>query len=298
MRRTWWALTAVAVALVVLASVSPPARSQGAGVLRTYTISDVTMNPFTLPQQLATLLVIKPVFDTLTRYRPKDLQPVPGLAASWEASEGGRIWTFKLRKGVKWHDGRPFTAHDVKFTFEGIVNPRVRSLFKAPFRGMQRVEVVDDSTVRVVFEQPNVAFPIALGYNIPIAPRHLLEGKDLNTMPEFVQRPIGTGPFRWKEYVRGSHVVLEANPEYFEGRPKMDTLVFKILPDINTVVAQLRTGELDIGVIEPVHKKALTAVPHLNFLTTDLPSTFYIAMNNSRWQFSDKRVRKALTMAI
>ena len=110
-------------------------------MLQVAIIGDVTLNPFTLPQQLPTLLVAKVVFSTLTRYQPGDLKPVGDLAESWRALEDGRVWEFKLRKGVRWHDGKPFTAADVKFTLEAIVNPETKALFSSQLKGLQRVDV-------------------------------------------------------------------------------------------------------------------------------------------------------------
>jgi peptide/nickel transport system substrate-binding protein len=264
------------------------------GVLRFSINGDVTLNPFTQPQQLPTNLVTKVIFSTLTRYRPGDLQPVGDLAQSWQPLDGARVWEFKLRRGVKWHDGKPFTAADVKFTLENIVNPKVNALFRSMLKGLQRVDVVDDATVRLVFSEPFASLPIVLGFNLAIAPKHLLEGKDLNELTDFVQRPIGTGPFRFKEAVKGSHIAFEANPDYHDGAPKLKGFVFKVIPDINTVVAQLRTGELDLAVIEATHRETLERTPHLAFKVTHLPSTAYLALNNSRWPFTDRRVRQAL----
>lgn len=265
----------------------------GGNVLRLSINGDVTINPITFPQQLPTTQVIKVLFNTLTKYNPGDLRVVPDLATLWTPAENGRIWVFKLRRGVTWHDGRPFTAADVKFTFDAIVDPRSRALYRTTFTGLQSVQVVDDHTVRFEFDRPYPSLPIVVGFNIPIVPRHLLEGKNLTEMPDFVRNPVGTGPFRWKEYVEGSHLTLEANPNYYAGRPRLDAVVIKIIPDINTVVAQLRTGELDAGVIEPVHLDSLRNIGHLRFQTTELPSAFYIALNATKWPFGDKKVRQA-----
>jgi peptide/nickel transport system substrate-binding protein len=285
----------VAAALTGGLAGGPPALAQApSGVLRIAIIGDVTLNPFTLPQQLPTTMVAKVVFSTLTRYRPGDLQPVGDLATSWVAADDGRVWVFKLKRGVRWHDGRPFTAADVKFTYENIVNPRVRALFRSTLRGLRQVDALDDYTVRLEFDAPYPSLPIVLAWNIPIAPKHLLEGKDLNDLSDFAQRPVGTGPFRYKEAVKGSHITVEANPDYYGGAPKLKSIVFKVIPDINTVVAQLRTGELDLAVIEAVHKEALERVPHLQFKITELPSAFYIALNNTRWPFTERLVRQAL----
>ena len=291
-------MVALAVGLAAFV-MPPPALAQApADVLRVSIIGDVTLNPFTQPQQLPTSQVMKTVFSTLTRYRPGDQQPVGDLATSWQPMEGGKTWEFKLRRGVKWHDGKPLTPADVKFTLEGIVDPKVKALFRSALKGLQRVDVVDDATVRLAFDQPFASLPIVLGWNIAIAPKHLLEGKDLNDLSDFAQKPVGTGPFRFKEAVKGSHITLEANPDYYDGAPKLRTLVFKVIPDINTVVAQLRTGELDMAVVEDVHRETLQGAGNLSFKVTHLPSTFYLALNNSRWPFTERLVRQALTLGL
>jgi len=286
----------LAVAFSILAgTLVMPAEAQGPpGVLRISIIGDVTLNPFTQPQQLPTTQVLKVVFSTLTRYRPGDLQPVGDLATSWQPLEGAKVWEFKLKRGVKWHDGKPLTAADVKFTLESIVDPKVKALFRSALKGLQRVDVVDDATVRIVFDQPFASLPIVLAWNVVIAPKHLLEGKDLNDLSDFAQKPVGTGPFKFKEAVKGSHITLDANPDYHDGRPKLRTIVFKVIPDINTVVAQLRTGELDLAVVEAVHRETLERAPQLGFKVTQLPSTFNISFNNTRWPFTDRLVRQAL----
>jgi len=293
-------VAALAAALFVTLLPGGPSvpRSVGAGpagdnVLRVSINGDVTMNPLTFPQQLPTTQVIKVVFNTLTKFNPGDLKVVPDLATLWTQAENGRIWVFKLRRGVKWHDGRPFSAADVKFTFDAIVDPRNRALFRTTFLGLQSVTALDDYSVRFEFDRPYAALPIVVGFNIPIIPRHLLEGKNLVEMSEFIRNPVGTGPYRWKEYVEGSHLTLEANPDYYAGRPPIDSVVIKIIPEINTVVAQMRTGELDLGIIEPVHVDSLKNQAHLRFQTIELPSAFYIALNGSRFPFNDKKVRQA-----
>ena len=292
-------IVVVAMSLVMMVGVGgAPGQGGPAGVLQVAVLSDVTLNPFTLPQQLPTLMVSKVLFGTLTRYQPGDGKPVGDLAASWKTMDDGRVWEFKLRPGVKWHDGKPFTAADVKFTLENIVNPQVKALFRSQLQGLQRVDTPDDLTARLVFKDPMPALPIVLGYNIYIAPKHLLEGKDLNALDEFIRQPVGTGPFKFKEAVKGSHVALEANPAYYGGAPKLRTVVFKVIPDVNTVVAQLRTGELDLAVVTANHRDTLASAQNLAFKVTVLPSTFYLALNNARWPFADRQVRQALMQGL
>jgi peptide/nickel transport system substrate-binding protein len=288
------ALLLVAALIAAVAPAGLQAGPAAGNVLRLSINGDVAINPITFPQQLPTTQVIKVLFNTLTKYNPGDLRVVPDLATLWTQAENGRVWIFKLRRGVKWHDGRPFTAADVKFTFDAIVDPRSRALYRTTFAGLQSVQVVDDFTARFEFDRPYPSLPIVVGFNIPIVPRHLLEGKNIAELTDFVKNPAGTGPFRWKEYVEGSHLTLEANPDYYAGKPSLDAVVIKIIPDINTVVAQLRTGEIDLGIVEPVHLDSLRSQAHLRFQTIELPSAFYIALNASKWPFNDKKVRQAL----
>ena len=259
-------------------------------------ISDPTLNPFTWPGQFSTVMAAKPLWSTLIKYEPGTMRAVPDLATSWEPAPDGLAWTFKLRQGVTWHDGAPFTAADVKFTIDNIMNPQVNALFRSNLVGLKGAEVVDDRTARLVLDKPFSSLPIQLGYNIAMAPKHLLDGKDLNSLDEYVQNPIGTGPFRIREIVKGSHIAMEAFPDYYDGRPNLDGMVFKIIPEINTQVAQLRTGELDLALIEPPHKETLRNQQNLQFSTVEQPNTFYFCLNNSREPFNDKRVRLALTL--
>lgn len=267
----------------------------GGGTLRVAIVSDATMNPFTFPQQIATQFVASTVFGKMTRSRPGDMAPVGDLAASWVPADDARVWVFKIKRGAKWHDGRPFTAEDVKFTLENIVNPNVRALYRSALRGLRRVDVIDEYTARIEFADPVPSLPVILGWWIvPMAPKHLLEGKDLNDLSAFAEAPVGTGPFKYKEAVKGSHILVEANPDYHYGAPKLRSVVFKVLPDINTVMAQLRAGELDLAQIEAIHRDTLANVPHLTFRITEQPSVFFIALNNTRFPFNDKRVRQAM----
>lgn len=282
-------------ALVMSVSGPAPAGPSAAGTLRISIVSDATLNPFTFPQFIATQMVASTVFGNLTRYRPGDLQTVGDLATSWVPAEEGRVWVFKLKRGARWHDGKPFTAEDVKFTLENVANPNVRALYRSALRGLRRVDVIDEQTARIEFADPFPSFPIVVGWwIIPMTPKHLLDGKDLNDLSDFAQRPVGAGPFKFKEAVKASHVLVEANPDYHWGAPKLKNIVFKVLPDINTVMAQLRAGELDLAQVEAIHRDALVGVPHLRFRITEQPSAFFIALNNTRWPFTDKRVRQAL----
>jgi peptide/nickel transport system substrate-binding protein len=275
------------------------AQESGAGTVSVALNGDPTLNVFTWPNQLPSILVAKNVFSTLLKYSEEDgITPVADLATEWDVSEDGRTWTFQLREGVTWHDGEPFTAEDVKFTLDNIMNPEVNAQFRTALAGVTEVAAVDDRTVTITSEEPIGSLPTLLAYNIAIAPKHLLDGENLNELTDFVQNPVGTGPYRVSEVVPGDRVVLEANPDYFDGAPSIQNLIYRVIPDINQVVAQLQTGELDMATVEAANRSTLEGSGNVSFTSTLETSTFCIYTNNHRFPFDDAAVRKAATMAI
>lgn len=196
-----------------------------------------------------------------------DLKPIPALAKSWEISPDGLRYTFKLHETVKWHDGKPFSSSDVAYSIKTLkeLHPRRR----ATFANISEIETPDDLTVTLVLSKPA---PYLLGAldatSAPIFARHLYEGKDFVTNPAN-QKPVGTGPFVFKEWVKGSHVLLERNPDYRQkGRPYVDRIVVRIIPDPAARVAGFETGEIDVGNGNPVPAadiERLKAIPTLEF---------------------------------
>lgn len=174
------------------------------------------------------------------------LNPVPELAASWEISEDGTVYTFQLQPNVTWHDGEPFTSADVKFTFEEALL-KFHARTKAGLENvLTSIETPDPLTVVFTFSQPYGPLLQRLDVvEAPIIPRHLYEGKDLQNDPANLA-PIGTGPFKFVEYVKGEQITLERNPNYFrEGLPYLERVIFRIIPDANTAVLALEQGEVD-----------------------------------------------------
>jgi peptide/nickel transport system substrate-binding protein len=275
------------------------AQDGGSGAVSIALNGDPTLNVFTWPNQLPSILVAKNVFSTLVKYSEEDgITVVPDLATEWAVSDDGLTWTFTLREGVTWHDGEPFTAEDVKFTVDNILNPDVNAQFRNSLAGITETTVVDPQTVTITSEEPLGSLPTILAYNIAIAPKHLLDGQNLNELTEFVQNPVGTGPYRVTEIVPGDRVALEANADYFDGAPSIQSLVYRVIPDINQVVAQLQTGELDMATIEASNRSTLEGSGNVSFTSTLETSTFCIYTNNHRFPFDDATVRKAATMAI
>lgn len=175
-----------------------------------------------------------------------ELNPVPELAASWQITEGGRVYTFKLQPNVRWHDGQLFTSADVKFTFEQALL-KFHSRTKAGLEEvLQSIDTPSPDTVVFRFKQPYGPLLQRLDVvEAPIIAKHIYEGKNVQQDPANL-RPIGTGPFRFAEYVRGDRVVLERNPVYFRsGFPYLDKVIFRIIPDVNTATLALERGEVD-----------------------------------------------------
>jgi peptide/nickel transport system substrate-binding protein len=236
------------------------------------------------------------LFDGLTRLEPdQQYKPVPALATSWEISADGKTYTFKLRDGVKWHDGQSFSADDVKFTLEAILDPKNRAATYTDFTIVERVEVIDRLTVRIILKQPFA--PMLTNLAVAMIPKHLLEGKDLTT-DEFNQKPVGTGPFRFVEWRKGESLTLEANPDSWRGRPKLDRVVFRFVEDASARLVQLKTGEVDGANLDAKQAGEFKDSDKIVALTATGSSPHCFALNLTNPLFADPRVRQALNYGV
>jgi len=244
------------------------------------------------------------VFDALWKFDPSG-KLLANLAAEIPTAENGGIsadgltWTIKLRPGVKWHDGKPFTSADVVFTLDVIRDPKVVVRSRNGHEHVESYEAVDDHTVRIKLKDSFAPYVVSW-QKTSIIPKHILSGIDINTAPFNVQ-PIGTGPFKFKSRVAGSHIEFEPNPDYHGGAPKLTSLVQKYVPDQQTLYAQFQTGEVDIyelqGIPPLLYAKAKT-LPNCKVEPSASPFVEFIYFNCGKPQFQDKRVRKAIYMAI
>ena len=238
------------------------------------------------------------IYNGLIRY-DKDLHLEGELAESWEISDDNLTITFHLRKGVKWHDGAPFTSADVRFTYQLYIDPKTPTAYAESFKQVTSIETPDPYTFVVHYNKPYA--PALLSWATSIHPRHLLEGVDI-TKSTLARNPVGTGPYRFSEWVGGEKIVLEANPDYFEGRPYIKRVVYRIIPDSSTQFLELQTGSLDFMGLSPLQFDRQTDTPafrrlynkyrYLNFGYT------YLGYNLRKDLFKDKRVRQALSYAI
>jgi peptide/nickel transport system substrate-binding protein len=240
-------------------------------------------------------------FDPLVRLE-YDGSILPRLAETWEHDAEGKVWTFHLREDAVWHDGEPFTADDVVFTFEKIADPELAS----PVLGYLevagepiQVQKVDDHTVQLLLAEPYGPFLTNLSY-VGIAPKHLLEREADMETSDFNQQPIGTGPFKVTEIVDGDHWTLVANDDFYLGEPGLAGVYIRISGDPEAMVAALKTGELDITETEEItHLDWFTAQGGYRIYTCTPGGTTLVFLNilNSPL-FQDVNVRRAMAHAI
>ena len=238
------------------------------------------------------------VFNGLVKY-DKDIKLVGDLAERWEVTNGGKTITFFLRRGVKWHDGVEFTANDCLFTYQKFVDPRVATPYSRSYMDVLKAEIVNKYTFRVAYKEP--FSPALESWSMGIIPKHLLDGKDINTDP-FNRHPIGTGPYKFKEWIAGQKIVLDANSSYFEGRPNIDRFIYRVIPDSSTMFQELLSGGVDMMGLTPLQylRKSETRRIRENYRKFRYPANAYTYMgyNLTNPLFTDVRVRQALSYAI
>ena len=243
------------------------------------------------------------IYDGLVKL-DRDLKMVPSMAESWTYSRDCLELTFKLRRDVKWHDGRPFTADDVLFTYQTMINPKTPAPFKEGFLLVKDVQAPDPYTVRVTYDKP---YARALEtWNTYMLPKHLLQSfAEAGTLRESPQNshPIGTGPYRFQEWKPGEKVVLVASPDYFEGRPYLGRIVYRVIPSQATIFLELKANGVD-------YASSLTGIQYAR--QTEYPAFrkayhkfrypgsgyTFVGFNLKDPRFADLRVRQAFAHAI
>jgi peptide/nickel transport system substrate-binding protein len=297
--------------VIVLASCSGPDRDEGAVAVRqgqdvaAYgdilvegSIGDASNLIPVLATDNASHSISGLIFNGLVKY-DRDLNVVGDLAESWDISKDGLVITFHLRKGVRWHDGQPFTAEDVLFTYRLTIDPKTPTAYAGDFLKVKKAEVLDAHTFRVTYDKPFA--PALMSWGSSVMPKHLLEGKEVTKSP-LARHPIGTGPYRFKEWKTGQKIALVYNPDYFEGRPFLDGRVMRIIPDMATMFLELRARGIDQMGLTPLQYTRQTEnqyfrnhfrkYRYLSFSYT------YLGFNLQNPMFADRRVRQALACAV
>jgi len=259
------------------------------------------------PSDNESVEVVEQIYDKLLRNDPGSNEIVPALATRYEVSKNGREWTFYLRHGVKFHDGTRFDADAVVFSIERQRDPRhpyhrpgLFSYWENAYRNVEKVEKIDDFTVRITIERSyapfaaNLAmFPVAI-----VSPTAVAKWGD-----DFENHPVGTGPFRFESWTKGDRIVLERNPDYWDQPAKIERLVFQVLPDPRQRLVALESGAIDIAyAILPEELQFVELHPALELHRVPANNVAYLAMNTGggekRPPFDDVRVRQAVNYAV
>ena len=241
------------------------------------------------------------VYDGLVRFADGSLEVEPSLAESWEISEDGLTYTFKLREGVTFHDGTPFNAEAVKFNFDRMLNEDHPYHDTGPFplafffSAVENVEAVDDLTVKFTLGSPYAPFLSNLAYptGLIVSPA-AVEQYGAN----FGRNPSGTGPFKFAEWRSNEAVVVEANPDYWDGAPELQAVVFRPITDANTRTAEMLAGGIDLMVeVPPVALSEFQSDAYQVFEQAG-PHVWFLILNAKEGPFADKAVRQAANYAI
>lgn len=294
------------VALLILAA----CRGGETGHRRTLVDARDRYDPKSLDPALSTDVptgrAVSYLFDGLTRFSP-DAKVGPALATRWDVSPDGRTYLFHLRAGVRFHDGTPFHASDVVHSFTRVLDPANKSgrpwpLY--PIAGARDfaagktsmvagVTAVDDSTVRITLDTALAIFPKLLA--MPVA--SVIPAK---IPPDFGEHPNGTGPWTLVRWQHDDYVLLAKNPEYFDGAPKLDSLMIRIIPEPSTAVAEFESGNVDLLYVPEADAPRWEQTDEKKALLTSAPALrlWYVALNTTRGPLKDARVRQALNHAV
>lgn len=236
------------------------------------------------------------LFDPLVDFNSK-LEPLPGLATSWEVASDKITWTFKLRSGVKFHDGTDFTADAVKVTIERILDPKTNATRRPNYTIIKSVDAVDPLTVKFTTTEPFADLPFLLMDRSAF----IVGNTAMNKLgvAEFGLHPVGTGAFKFVDWVPNDHITLEANPDYWRGKPKISRIIYRIVPEASARLAALRAGEADIIMsVSPNDLDALRKDANVTVTQQDSLSQVTSEMRQTKPPFTDKRVRQAMNYAI
>jgi peptide/nickel transport system substrate-binding protein len=257
-----------------------------------------SLNPLSANNGNGDIFADNLIYSGLVRSDPAGGTDIkPSLAEKWEVSDGGKTYTFHLRPGVKFSNGDPVTADDVKWSLDRFYNPKTNAVMSSVAVGDGKTTVVDASTVRVTLKQPVAAFL----YNISIFPAFILPKKLVQSEgAAFYKHPVGTGPFTVKEFTRGSHITFAKNPNYWEtGKPYLNTVRFNFATDANSRIVALKGGTAQIMDGVPFSQiTSLQSDKKVAVQSAKAPLFLGLWLNHDRKPLADVNVRKAIQQAL
>ena len=237
------------------------------------------------------------IFDSLVEY-DKDANIIPKLAKNWYF-ENNTTLIFKLKKNIKWSDGKPFDADDVIFTYKLITSPKIFTPYADDFRYVKKIEKIDDFTIKIIYKRPY--FKALNIWMLPIVPKHILQNQKNIMTSDFNKHPIGTGPYIIKNFEINKDIVLYANKNYFIHKPYIDKILYHFIPDPSTNFLMLKTKKLDVGSLTPLQ---LTRQIDKNFkkyykIYEKISNGYtYLGFNLNNKKFKNPLIRKAISLAI
>ncbi len=299
----------LACSLLALAAIAPAhAQKKGGTLTYTYQPEPTALSTISTTAVPVSLIATK-IYESLLEYEGAAMKPLPGIAESWTVSKDQKTYTFKLRKGVTWHDGKPFTSEDVKFSVEKVITP-FHSRGRTYFGEVAAIETPDASTVIFKLNQPVPYFLSAFQPSeSPMMPRHGFTDEEVAQgrirTAKIMQAPIGTGPFKLKEWKKGSHIILERHAGYWKpGRPYLDQVILRVLPDGSARAIAVEKGEVDLApmsALPPAEIQRLGKLPTLvgsQEGSEGLGPIMWLEINTRSKPLSDVRVRHAMSLAI
>lgn len=236
------------------------------------------------------------IFNGLLKY-DKDGNPTVDLASSYKFETPTKL-IIKIKKGVLWHDEVEVTSKDVIFTYEKIIDPKVYVSFRSNFNEVESVKALDKYTVEIIFKKPY--FKALVTWMVSLLPEHILKDEENLMTSKFNKKPIGTGPYKLKEFKNNADIELVANDDYFEGRPKIDKILYKFIPDTNTSFLFLKQRKLDVGGLTPLqYERQINEKFKKNFKIIEQPSLAYsyLGFNLRDKKFQNKKLRQAIAYA-
>ena len=254
----------------------------------------IYLNPI-LASDSASSTINSYIFNGLLKY-DKDLNLVCDLAEKYEVLNGGLTILFKLKKNIIWHDGKPFTVKDVKFTYEKLIDETIRTPFSSDYLMIKKFNVIDDYTFSVEYESSFA--PILESWCIGIIPKHIFEKEDINNS-KYNRQPIGTGQYKFNKWVTDQKIVLNANPDYYDGQPYIKQYLFRIIPDQSVQFLELRNETIDEITLTPDQWNAYQ-VFFKNYTKYEYPafSFTFLGFNLEKEPYNNKLFRQAINYAI
>jgi peptide/nickel transport system substrate-binding protein len=258
-----------------------------------------TMDPHMHTERMG-IIINQHIFDTLLARDTKTWQPIPHLAESVR-NVNPTTWELKLRKGVRFHNGEPFNAESVKFSFDRVLNPEQKSPIRGNFTWVKSVDIVDEHTVRIVTDKP---YPViheilTFGNFGMVPPKYVKEKGDAH----FARNPVGTGPFKFVEWRKGERTTIEANEQYWKGAPAIKTIVFRVIPETATQIAELLSGGVDIlRAVPPDQISAIGKSGMARVTATQILRVVFLQLDGDgragKTPLTDVRVRRAINHAV